>query len=52
MWILMYEIYAGYDMLDITLAGAIVIASGLICALLRKLWQDDFPYPASSEGKG
>ena len=52
MWILMYEIYAGYDLLDFALASAILIASGMVCVLLRELWRDDFPnaVPSGREG--
>jgi len=49
MWILMYEIYAGYDLLDFALASAILITSGMVCALLRELRRDDFPKTAPSE---
>lgn len=52
MWILMYEIYAGYDLLDFALASAILIASGMACVLLRDIWLDEFPYPASPGGDG
>lgn len=52
MWILMYEIYAGYDLLDFALASAILIASGVACALLRTLWRDGSPYAVSSGGEG
>ena len=52
MWILMYEIYAGYDLLDFTLIGAILIASGMVCVLLRALWRDGFLSAASSGGEG
>ena len=52
MWILMYEIYAGYDLLDFALASAILIASGMVCVLLRTLRRDDFLSTVSSGGKG
>ena len=52
MWILMYEIYAGYDLLDFALASAILIASGMVCVLLRALWRDDFPNAVPSGGEG
>lgn len=52
MWILMHEIYAGYDLLDIALTGAILIASGMVCVLLRALWRDGSPYAVSSGGEG
>ncbi len=52
MWILMYEIYAGYDLLDFTLAGAILIVSGMVCLLLRELRLDDFPSAVPSGGEG
>ena len=49
MWILMYEIYAGYDLLDFALASAILIASAMVCVLLRELRRDDFPKAIPSE---
>ncbi len=52
MWILMYEIYAGYDLLDFTLIGAILIASGMVCVLLRALWRDDFLSAVPFGGEG
>ena len=52
MWILMYEIYAGYDLLDFALASAILIVSGMVCVLLRELWRDDYLSAASSGGEG
>lgn len=52
MWVLMYEIYAGYDLLDFALASAILIVSGMVCVLLRALHRDDFPNAVPSGGKG
>ena len=52
MWILMYEIYAGYDLLDFALASAILIALALVCVLLRELWRDGSPYAVSSGEEG
>ena len=49
MWILMYEIYAGYDLLDFALVGAILTASGMVCFLLKALRRDDFPGTITSE---
>ena len=49
MWILMYEIYAGYDLLDFALISAIIMASGMVCILLRELRLDDFPSALTSE---
>ena len=49
MWILMYEIYAGYDLLDFALMSAILTTTGMVCALLRELRRDDFPKAAPSE---
>lgn len=49
MWILGYEIYADYDLLDFALAAAILAASGVVCGLLRKLAQDDWPGVGASE---
>ena len=49
MWILMYEVYAGYDLLDFALVGAILIASAMVCVLLRELRRDDFLSAVSSE---
>ncbi len=49
MWILMYEVYAGYDLLDFALAGAILVVSGMVCLLLRELRRDDFLNVASPE---
>ena len=52
MWILMYEIYAGYDLLDFALASAILIASAMVCVLLRELRRDDYQGPVPSGGEG
>lgn len=49
MWILMYEVYAGYDLLDFALISAILIASAMVCALLRELRRDDFPKAVPTE---
>ena len=49
MWILMYEIYAGYDLLDFALMSAILTTTGMVCALLRELRRDDFPQAVPSE---
>ncbi len=49
MWILMYEIYAGYDLLDFALISAIIMASGMVCILLRELRLDDYPNALTSE---
>ena len=49
MWILMYEIYAGYDLLDFALISAIIMASGMVCILLRELRRGDFPSALTSE---
>ena len=52
MWILMYEIYAGYDLLDFALASAILIVSGMVCVLLRALRRDGFLSAVSPGGEG
>lgn len=52
MWILMYEVYAGYDLLDFALVGAILIASAMVCVLLRELRRDEFPKAIPSGGEG
>ncbi|MCY3824977.1 MAG: hypothetical protein OXG62_14050 [Nitrospinae bacterium] len=49
MWILMYEVYAGYDLLDFALISAILITTGMVCLLLRELRRDDFSHPVSLE---
>lgn len=49
MWILMYEIYAGYDLLDFALVGAILTTTGMVCALLRELRRDDLLNAVPSE---
>ncbi len=49
MWILGYEIYADYDLLDLALTAAILASSGAVCGLLRKLAHDDLPGVGTSE---